>query len=249
MTPETALAAGVVMVAPVVCVLLLFVTAPYGRHAREGWGPTLSIRPGWMVMESPASVGFLAVYLCGEARAGVVPALFLLLWEAHYLHRTFIYPRHLRGPDGRLPWVIVLTGVVFNCVNAWINARWISQSGHYDDRWLLDPRWIAGLVLFLGGKAVNLQSDGILSRLRAPGKTGYHVPHGGLFRWVSCPNYLGEIVEWGGWAVATWSLPGLAFAIFTAANLVPRALAHHRWYRATFSDYPPERRALVPFVL
>jgi 3-oxo-5-alpha-steroid 4-dehydrogenase 1 len=249
MTPETALAAGVMVVAFVVCVVLLFVTAPYGRHARGGWGPTLPSRLGWMVMESPASVGFLVIFLYGDARGGVVPALLLLLWQAHYLHRTFIYPRQLRGAECRLPWVIVFMAVVFNGVNAWLNARWISQPGHYDDQWLHDPRWIIGLALFLGGRAVNLQSEGILRRLRAAGESGYRVPHGGLFRWISCPNYLGEIVEWTGWAIATWSLPGLAFAVFTAANLVPRALAHQRWYRATFSDYPPARRALIPFVL
>jgi hypothetical protein len=32
------------------------------------------------------------------------------------------------------------------------------------------------------------------------------------------------------------------------ANLVPRAIATHAWYREKFADYPPERRILVPFV-
>ena len=52
------------------------------------------------------------------------------------------------------------------------------------------------------------------------------------------PNYLGEIVEWTGWALATWSLAGLAFAVYTAANLAPRAVANHDWYLSTFDDYP-----------
>ena len=46
-----------------------------------------------------------------------------------------------------------------------------------------------------------------------------------------------------------WSLAGLAFAVFTVANLLPRALATHRWYRAQFPDYPPQRRAVVPFLV
>jgi len=75
------------------------------------------------------------------------------------------------------------------------------------------------------------------------------VPHGGLFRYISCPNYFGEILEWCGWAVATWSLAGCSFALWTLANLVPRAISHHRWYRKQFADYPRSRRALVPFVI
>ena len=86
-------------------------------------------------------------------------------------------------------------------------------------------------------------------RLRAPGESGYKIPRGGLYRWVSCPNYFGELLEWLGWALATWSTAGLAFAVYTAANLVPRALAHHRWYQERFDDYPAERKAVVPLVL
>jgi len=33
-----------------------------------------------------------------------------------------------------------------------------------------------------------------------------------MFRWVSCPSYLGEITEWVGWAIMTFSIPGLVFA-------------------------------------
>jgi hypothetical protein len=54
---------------------------------------------------------------------------------------------------------------------------------------------------------------------------------------------------WTGWAVATWSLAGLSFALFTAANLIPRAVSHHRWYRRTFADYPRRRKAVIPGLL
>jgi protein-S-isoprenylcysteine O-methyltransferase Ste14 len=65
---------------------------------------------------------------------------------------------------------------------------------------------------------------------------------------VTCPNYLGEILEWLGFALATWSLAGLAFALYTAANLAPRAFANHRWCREQFPDYPKNRKALFPFL-
>ena len=35
---------------------------------------------------------------------------------------------------------------------------------------------------------------------------------------------------------------------YTFANLAPRAVSHRRWYRETFPDYPPSRKALVPWV-
>ena len=38
------------------------------------------------------------------------------------------------------------------------------------------------------------------------------------------------------------------FVFFTAANLVPRAVSHHRWYQEKFDDYPA-RKAVIPFVL
>jgi protein-S-isoprenylcysteine O-methyltransferase Ste14 len=104
------------------------------------------------------------------------------------------------------------------------------------------------VALFFAGLAVNWQADRILRELRRPGETGYKIPVGGLYGLVSCPNYLGEILEWTGWALATWSLPGLMFAVWTAANLVPRARANHKWYRETFSDYPPKRKAVLPLL-
>jgi len=145
---------------------------------------------------------------------------------------------------------VVLMGFVFNFFNAYLQGGSLFVAGPgFEGAWLSDPRFVAGAALFACGMALNWHSDATLRRLRAPGETGYKIPFGGLFRWVTCPNYLGEIIEWTGWAVATWSLAGAAFAFWTAANLVPRALAHHRWYRERFPDYPKDRKAVLPFVL
>jgi protein-S-isoprenylcysteine O-methyltransferase Ste14 len=93
---------------------------------------------------------------------------------------------------------------------------------------------------------VNLHADAVLRGLRKPGETGYAVPHGGTYRFVTSPNYLGEIVEWVGFAIAAQSYAALAFAVFTVANLAPRARSHHRWYREKFADYPTSRKILLP---
>lgn len=244
-----AVVTAILFVAVPTFLVLLKVDAPYGRHTRPGWGPTMPARLGWIVMESPAVLLFIAIYLRGEHASGLVPLALLTLWQVHYVHRAFVYPLRRRDRRKRMPVAVAIMAIVFNCANAYINARWISHFGDYADAWLRSPAFIAGVSLFIAGFAINQHADRVLRALRRPGESGYRIPQGGLYRWVSCPNYLGELVEWIGWAIATWSLAGLAFATFTAANLVPRALAHHRWYRDEFDDYPPGRRALIPGIL
>ena len=232
--------------AVVTFVALRFITAPYGRFRRSGWGPSMPSRAGWILMEGPSALLFAPVFAAGPHRAGPVPLLFLAMWECHYGYRAFIYPLLMRG--GTIPVAVAGLGLAFNLLNAPINAYWVATVGHYPLGWLTEPRFIAGLALFVAGFAVNITADRTLRRLRQPGETGYRVPTGGLYRLVSSPNYLGEIVEWCGWALATWSPAGLAFAVYTFANLAPRAIDHHTWYRQRFPDYPPERRALIPYL-
>ncbi|MEZ4454616.1 MAG: DUF1295 domain-containing protein [Nannocystaceae bacterium] len=243
------LALAVIVSAIVTMIALIVVTAPYGRHRRGGWGPEMNTRAAWVVMESPSFFGFAAVFAVGAHAFEWAPLVLLGMWQAHYLQRTLVYPFLLRTGGRPTPVSVVALGFFFNCVNSYLNARTISHLDHYDASWLMDPRFLAGAALFAFGYAINRMSDRTLRGLRAPGETGYKIPRGGAFELVSCPNYFGELLEWIGWAIATWSLAGLSFAVFTAANLVPRALAHHRWYRQQFPDYPPGRRAILPFIL
>jgi len=233
--------------AAAVFIALFFVAAPYGRHARSGWGPTIATKTGWIVMEAGAPLVFAACFILGENTHTLTVLVFLALWEAHYIHRTFIYPFSLRDNARQMPIAIVGFGLLFNMVNSYLNGRYIfTFSTSYTSQWLADPRFGTGLALFIAGFIINRQADGVLRRLRGAGEPDYKIPYDGLYRWISCPNYFGEIIIWTGWAVATWSLPGLAFAIWTAANLVPRARSHHRWYHEHFPDYPPGRKALMP---
>lgn len=230
-------------------VSLFFITAPYGRHGRKGWGPEVGQRLGWVLMELPAVALWLGIFAVGTHALEVAPLALLAIWQLHYINRTFVFPFRIRAEGKTTPVSIVLTAIVFNTLNAYINARQVSEIGHYGVEWLIDPRFVLGAAVFLLGFGINQHADYVLMHLRKPGDTGYKIPVGGLYRWVTCPNYLGEILEWTGWAIATWSLPGLAFALYTAANLAPRAISHHRWYREKFPDYPTERRALVPFLV
>lgn len=249
-TLHRALVWAVFALAALTFAVLLRFKAPYGRHYDgRGWGPAVPNRLGWVLMELPATVLFAYIYLTGQAAMEVVPLFLLAMWQCHYLNRTFIYPFRTRTSGKMMPLAVVMSGFAFNVLNAYVNARFISHFGEYGAEWLADPRFIAGTAIFLCGLALNIHSDNILLRLRKHGGSDYSIPRGGPFRYVSSPNYLGEILEWGGWALATWSLAGLAFFCYAAANLGPRARANHRWYRERFDDYPEDRKALIPGLL
>ena len=238
---------GWFVLAVIIFVSLFFVVAPYGRYIRSGWGPTVDNKVGWIIMEAVSPLVFAACFLLGSNAKTVPVLVFFGLWEAHYIHRAFVYPLGLRGEAKRMPVIVMSMAILFNVGNAYLNGRYIfTFSDGYSNQWLVDLRFIVGVSLFIIGFIINRQADRTLRSLRRPDESSYSIPNGGLYQWVSCPNYFGEIVIWMGWAVATWSLVGLSFAVWTAANLIPRARAHHAWYREHFSDYPPQRKALVP---
>lgn len=244
---HTLLAWGVMGIAALVFGLLLLISAPYGRHARSGWGPTMSTRWAWVVMESPSVLAFLAIYLAGGQRLAVTPLVLLALWQLHYINRTFVYPFRIRADGKRTAIMVVVMGMVFNTINAYLNARQLSHFGVYETAWLTDPRFIVGVLVFFVGRHINTRADAMLLALRAEGG-GYRIPRGWLYERISCPNYFGEVLQWCGFAIASWSLAGASFAIFTFANLVPRAISNHRWYHEKFDDYPAERRAWLPYI-
>lgn len=148
-----------------------------------------------------------------------------------------------------MPVVITLMGLTFNLVNGFIIGYYLGNFKIYDREWLSSIPFITGTIIFFAGLTINWWSDGILIGLRKYGERGYKIPEGKLFHYVSCPNLMGEIIEWCGFAILTWSLPGLAFFIWTFCNLVPRAISHHKWYNEKFENYPKNRKAVIPYVI
>jgi protein-S-isoprenylcysteine O-methyltransferase Ste14 len=234
----------------VIFVSLLFITAPYGRHVRSNWGPTLPARFGWVLMEIPSPALMILFFALGDRHTNGPAIALLCLWLLHYGNRTFVFPFRLSPGSKPMPLAIAAFGFLFNLFNGYLNGRYLFSFGPpLPEDWLLGPQFIGGAAVFFTGFAINQHSDAVLRRLRKPGETGYRIPHGGLYRWVSSPNYLGELIEWLGFALASASPAAWVFFAWTACNLVPRAIAHHRWYRKTFPDYPPERRAILPGLL
>jgi steroid 5-alpha reductase family enzyme len=240
--------AVILFFAVLVFFLLFYVTAPYGKFLREGWGPGIRSAWAWMIMESPSPLLMTFFFLTSGTR-GLAEYFFILFWLAHYIHRTFLYPFTQSGSKKSYPVILVIMAFVFNCLNGFVNGFGVFRAIEYDANWLTGWQFLTGVVIFSAGFIINKTADSRLRKLRKGAENGYVVPGGWLFDYISCPHYFGEIIEWGGWAVMTWSLPGLAFFIFTFANLFPRAVASHKWYKDNFPGYPVGRKAVIPFVI
>lgn len=230
--------------------LTLFVTAPFGRHASDQFGPTISNRVGWLIMESPAIWWFSIVFFATTGSNSVAAWVLFGFWMAHYLYRGIVFPCRIHTTGKTIPVLIVVFAFSFQLINGYFNGMLLGKFGNaYSVDWFSNFNFWIGALLFVGGWTVNFVSDETLLGLRSGDETGYEIPHGKLFRWISCPNFLGEMIQWCGWALMCWNLAALSFAIWTVANLLPRALAHHRWYQREFDNYPTERKAVFPGLL
>ena len=252
---DLALEAALVL-SVVVAIFAPFVPSPYGRFADPRFGPACSARVGWWLMELPATVVFAAVF-SWEYQGDLVPAVFAVIWALHYINRGWLQPflmRPARGQPATFSALVVACGWLVTGLHAYLHARYICRLGGYTTAWLADPRFVSGCLVYYAALAANIHADAVTRSLRsqaeaAAGLRVYRIPQGGLFEFVSCPAYLTELLAWGGFAMATWSLAGVFILLVSAANLVPRALETHRWYGRTFKDYPLRRRALLPYIL
>ncbi|RMC12593.1 hypothetical protein DUI87_10115 [Hirundo rustica rustica] len=223
--------------------LYLRVPSRYGKHEERLCRPRgrLPARCAWFLQELPSFlVPALLLALRSPPRLEPLGCrLLCCLFCWHYFYReAFITPNFVSSTIANIHEEGIFS----------LEGYYLIYCAEYPNDWCTDIRFTSGLLLFLLGMGINIHSDLLLRQLRKPGEVTYKIPQGGLFTYVSGANYFGEIVEWFGFAIATWSLPAFAFAFFTLCCIGPRAYHHHRYYLKTFTDYPKSRKALIPFV-
>lgn len=234
-------------IALITFISLFFITAPYGRHTKEkGWGKLIDNKLGWVLMELPSFMLILLFSIFGELSN--YAWMLASCWLLHYFNRTFIFPLRIRTKGKKMPLSIVFSAIFFNGINAGLNGYYLAFFEQYSDDQFGSIYFIIGISLFLGGAIINNVSDHILIHLRKPGETGYKIPSGFLYRYISCPNFFGEMMQWTGFAIMAWNLPALSFCVWTIANVFPRAVKHHEWYLNQFKEYPKNRKAVIPFL-
>ncbi|MCM1310932.1 MAG: DUF1295 domain-containing protein [Bacteroides sp.] len=234
--------------AVVVFLALLKVEAGYGIAYTPKWGPSVNNKVGWVLMEAPVFIIMLILWLASPRRFEIAPMVMCLIFELHYFQRSFIFPLMMKGKS-RMPLAIMLMGVLFNSLNALMQAGWIfyvSSPDRYPVTWLCSWQFILGTLIFAWGMYTNMRSDSIIRHLRKPGDTKHYLPKGGMFSYVTSANYLGEFMEWVGFAILTWSWAGAVFALWTFANLAPRALKINIRYNKEFG--PLTQKAIIPYI-
>ena len=170
------------------------------------------------------------------------------------------------APDSKASFsvTVVLSGLLVTSMHGYLNAMWYSKHCTYLDwEWFTSPICLFGLTLYEISFLCTLYSEHIMRNLRdLPSKAPpaqqqsphtppqrYKIPKGFLFNYVSSPQYFTELTGFLGWAIMTWSPAGLFIFLISCANLIPRAVASHKWYVEKFrGDYPVNRKQLIPFV-
>ena len=243
---------GMSALAAIVFVCLYFVNAGYGQFRTRKWGWSINNKIAWTLMEAPVFVVMATIWWTSGRSLHVPELVLFLLFELHYFQRSFVFPWLMTG-IGRMPVAIMLMGITFNVMNGlmqggglyWFPNPDFAEGATYLLRW----NAVAGITLFLAGLAVNWHSDHVIRHLRRPGDTRHYLPQGGMYRYVTSANYLGELTEWTGFALAAATPVAWVFPVWTAANLVPRAHAIHKRYRAEFGDEAVgNRKRILPFV-
>ena len=218
--------------------------APYGRHSSSKWGLMIDNRWGWFWMELPALLIMPVIILTSPVEKNNTILLVTFIWAFHYFYRTIIFPIKLKTKGKKMPLLIIISAFIFNLFNGFFVGYEIAYISKID----FGINTIIGLIIFLCGMYINRFSDNKLISLRQENKE-YQIPKGGMFKYISCPNHFGEIVEWIGFALIVFNLSSLSFVLWTAFNLIPRALNHHNWYINSFKEYPHKRKAVIPFII
>tara|TARA_Y100000389_G_scaffold51714_1_gene47441 strand:- start:8040 stop:8786 length:747 start_codon:yes stop_codon:yes gene_type:complete len=226
--------------------LLFKITAPYGKFSNKKFGFLIDYKLGWFIQEIISPLFLFYFFIIGNGEKSIIHWFLILIWIIHYINRSIIFPLRI-NISSKIPISVICSAIFFNIVNGFINGFHLGSLATFSNDYIFSFNFIFGLLLFLIGALININADNVLIKIKKQRK-GYQIPKGKLYNLISCPNYLGEMMEWIGFAFMCWSLPSLLFAIWTIANLFPRALSQHKWYKEKF-DYPINRKAIIPYII
>jgi len=214
-------------------------------------------------------IAFLPVYLMEYAGPWVIYALFAMrllpvyknadlpqtntqkvaffLWMVHYTKRLleslFVHE------FGTL--TMPIFNLFKNCAYYWTFAALVGFNVNIPTTEEL-PAWhlYLGFPWFCCFMTLNFICHMRLKYMRPKGTNAFVIPHGGLFEYITCPNYFCEIMTWFGFNILTGFTPaGVAFNIVGAWQMYQWATQRRDKFRKMFGKQWPENRyVLFPFI-
>ena len=235
----------------VLSILVMFYVAffniPYGKTYSKGKSflkVEISDRIAFMISHSTGPIFFVLMKLYFPN--GDFFSFQSFLFIGHYIHRTLIYPWFRKSHSKKWPIESLIFYTATNFVIGSTAARVQIFGGSKIPLW--GELIITCLfICFAIGTAIH---DYILCSLRSAGDRGYQIPQGLLFKWVSGPNYLLELLQWVSYAFFMPFNSGTAvFGLWLLVNISARAESNHQWYQNVFkTKYPVDRTAYLPFI-
>ncbi|CAE8699907.1 unnamed protein product, partial [Polarella glacialis] len=218
-----------------------FASTAYGKF---GSASVLVVSPrlGWWLMELPVTVSFLYFFFVrgGPQSKELVPRLCAAVVCMHYSYRGWAYPYLLHvhpGSASNFSLVPAIGGCLVTITHGYLSARWFAEHGkHLRPRWLRDPRFVAGAILYVTGFISLVYHDHLMRQLRTTPGPRYRIPRGGLFEYATQAVYFCELWTWLGFFLMSWGPNGAFILCVSLANLIPRAVASHNWYLQHFGD-------------
>ena len=227
---------------------------PYSKFAPAG--QVFSARVGWALMYAIPGLVYVGLW---AFHTGMPNSLYhhmnLAVLAIHYGKRVFecLALHNYSKPPPMLTVLVVASfyslgsGVHHFLANVSVTPQEAASSPVLSN----SVTYTVPITVFAVGQVINLLHHSILASLRPAGSTAYVVPSGFLFNVAVCPHYLGELIAWFGVAMVARSVFSYGAWFTMVVYLSGRALHSHEWYRKKFdpSDFPPDRAALLPFVL
>jgi len=109
----------------------------------------------------------------------------------------------------------------------------------------------AGTLVFLAAWHQQLQAHKIFAQLKLKNSNKHSIPEGGLFKYVSCPHYLCEIIIYTSLLLVLGTQHQTAVLVWfwVLTNQLIAGTMSHKWYKEKFrEEYPPARKAVLPAI-
>ncbi|XP_050525217.1 probable very-long-chain enoyl-CoA reductase art-1 [Daktulosphaira vitifoliae] len=219
---------------------------------------------GWSTVFMAEYAGPLFVYLIFYARPNLIYGITssqpisqvvevaAYCWSFHYAKRIFETIFVHRFSHATMP----IMNLFKNCTYYWGFTAFVAYFVNHP--LYTSPstvQFYIGLATFIFCELGNLSIHIALRNLRPPGTKVRRIPVATinpftyLFNFVSCPNYSYEVGSWIGFTLMTSSLPAGLFTLAGLYQMAVWALGKHKNYKKEFSDYPKNRKAIIPFLL